>query len=121
LDARTLSGRLALLDATESLSVVAETLAAAAIAMSKAAESLAAASEYLDTERNYKKPDRYDSDKDAYESPSPISSPLWQQSYYTLPANNKLQETGEFCGLAYGSQEIKFYCKSRYPKSERHH
>ncbi|KAG9126442.1 hypothetical protein FRC07_003401, partial [Ceratobasidium sp. 392] len=90
-DPNVLSSKLALYEASKSLSIVADTLTAAAQAISKAAASLAvAAGSNFATEKSYQKR-RVFEDELVYEATSPISgtfSPLWQQSSYVLSANS---------------------------------
>ncbi|KAG8723681.1 hypothetical protein FRC09_002215 [Ceratobasidium sp. 395] len=89
-DPDTLSSKLALYEASKSLSVAAETLAAAAQAMSKAAASLAVASDGFATKGTHdKNPVSEGVFKSGESSPSSgVWSPVWQQTSYVLSTNN---------------------------------
>ncbi|KAG9093363.1 hypothetical protein FRC06_011544, partial [Ceratobasidium sp. 370] len=94
-DPEAVSAKLALYEASKSLSLAAETLVAAAQAMSKAAASLALASGNFSTERAFQKPRtpefHFETDES---SPSPGSwSPLWQQTSYVFPTKNATSES----------------------------
>ncbi|KAG8794122.1 hypothetical protein FRC12_000470 [Ceratobasidium sp. 428] len=97
-DPRTLSSRLALYEASKSLSVAAETLATAAQAMSKAAASLAVASDGFATKGIYdKNPVFEDIFKSGESSPSSgVWSPVWQQTSYVLSANNTVSTPASY-------------------------
>ncbi|KAG8735149.1 hypothetical protein FRC10_010945 [Ceratobasidium sp. 414] len=94
-DPQALSTKLALYEASQSLSVAADTLAAAAQAISKAAASLALASDNSTTEA-FRKPRVSDYHFETCESsPSPRSeSPIWQQTSYAFPTRNTTSENG---------------------------
>ncbi|KAG8795414.1 hypothetical protein FRC12_014898 [Ceratobasidium sp. 428] len=93
-DPHTLSSKLAIYEASKSLSVAAKTLAAAAQAMSKAAASLAVASNALATKDVYDRtlvPESIFKSEDS----SPNSgawSPAWQQTSYVLSTNNTVSK-----------------------------
>ncbi|KAG9097350.1 hypothetical protein FS749_006523 [Ceratobasidium sp. UAMH 11750] len=90
-DPQAVSAKLALYEASQSLSVAAETLASAAQAMSKAAASLALASGNHTTKKSYEKR-RAAMDRFGLGDISPDSgswSPVWQQNSYVLSGNNK--------------------------------
>jgi hypothetical protein len=93
-DPHMLSSKLALLEASESLSIAASTLSAAAQAMSKAAESLAVASGYLASGKDID--DRQEHFSQEELSPVSDATPEWQRSSYTLYNNNDPDERGEY-------------------------